>query len=245
MSNSNSNSGTVYGSVNQQSGDNNTMPGWAQPPRETTDRPDSPGGGPQHALYAFADIVGYSSLNARLQRLGQQDLVDMLRRGSAEAGVEPGTIAAQDQGDAQLLTFPQGTDAAKVLAVLPRFLNEELGVRNRDMAGHAQMRVRLAFAMGVSVRGAAGLVGDAPIAVARLASSEVFRRVMRVAPRARCGVLIDDYLHAQLVKPGFRADIDPDDFVALRVQYPDKGFDAPAWIKMFGYSGQQLRGLLG
>jgi hypothetical protein len=244
MSNSNSNSGTVHGSLNQQSGDHNTISGWTPPPRAATDRSGRPDDGPQQALYAFADIVGYSSLSARLQRLGQHDLVEMLRRGAGEAGVEPETMAAQDQGDAQLLTFPPGTDAAKVLAVLPRFADEELGVRNRDMAEHARMGVRLAFAMGASVRGAAGLVGDAPIAVARLANSEVFRRAMRVAPRARCGVLIDDYLHAQLVKPGFRADIDPDDYVAVRVQHPDKGFDAPAWIKLFGYSGQQLRGLL-
>jgi hypothetical protein len=229
----------VYGPLYQQAGSGNSISTAAAPPATR------PTGGPQHALYTFADIVSYSQLNARLQELSQHDLVDILRRGVAEAGVEPETIAAQDQGDAQLLAFPRDADAAKVLAVLPRFVNEELGVRNRDMAEHAQMRVRLAFAMGLSARGAAGLVGDAPIAVARLANSDVFRQAMRVAPRARCGLLIDDYLHAQLVKQGFRADIDPDDYVSVRVQHPDKGFDARAWIKLFGYSGQQLRRLLG
>ena len=102
------------------------------------------------------------------------------------------------------MTFPQNTDSAKMLAVLPHFIDEELKVRNQDMAQHAQLRVRLAFAMGVSVPGAAGLVGDAPIAVARLANSDVFRTAMRVAPRARCGVLIDDYLHTQLVRQDSR-----------------------------------------
>ena len=107
------------------------------------------------------------------------------------------------------------------------------------------MRVRLAFAMGASVRGAAGLVGDAPIAVARLANSDVFRTAMRAAPQARCGLLIDDYLHSQLVKPGFRADIDPTDYVSVRVQHQDKGFDTRAWIRLFGYPGEKLRRLLG
>jgi hypothetical protein len=241
---SNYNSGNVQGSLNQQSGDGNSI-SYGPPQPSTAGTATGRDRGPQHSLYAFADIVSYSRLRARLQELSQHDLVDILRRGVAEAGVEPGTITAQDQGDAQLLPFPREIDAAKMLAVLPRFVDEELGVRNRDMAEHAQMRVRIAFAMGMSVPGAAGLVGDAPIAVARLASSDIFRKAMRVAPQARCGLLIDDYLHAQLVKPGFRADIDPDDYVSVRVQHPDKGFDARAWMKLFGYPGQQLRSLLG
>lgn len=240
---SNSNTGNVHGSLNQQSGNGNTYNA-APAPRGAADAAGRPGNGQQHALYAFADIVSYSRLNARLQQHSQHDLVDILQRGAAEAGVEPGDIAAQNQGDAQLLTFPEGTDAAKVLAVLPRFLNDELGVRNRDMAEHARMRVRLAFSMGLSGRGAAGLTGDAPIAVARIANSDVFRDAMRAAPLARCGLLIDDYLHAQLVRQGFRADIDPEDYAPVRISYPEKGFDALTWMRLFGYSGPQTKSFL-
>jgi class 3 adenylate cyclase len=203
----------------------------------TDDRPD-------HALYAFADIVGYSQLTVRLQKLGQDDLVSLLDHSMAEAGVHPGQVAAQDQGDARLLAFPAGTDAAKVLAVLPRTLNDELVARNRDMMEHAWMRVRLAFSMGASMRGGAGLVGAAPIAVARMANSELFRHAMRAAPRAQCGLLIDDYLHQQWVRQGFRADINPDDYAPVRVSQPDKGFEARAWMKLFGYSGRQTGTLL-
>ena len=54
-----------------------------------------------------------------------------------------------------------------------------------------------------------------------------------------------------------RADVDPMELVrgqpvidvlkhvSVRVHHPDKGFDARAWIKLFGYSGEQLRRLLG
>jgi hypothetical protein len=240
---SNHNSGNVQGSVNQQSGDGNTISYGAVPPQGATGTATGPAHGPRHSLFAFADIVSYSNFSARLQKLTQQDLVDILERGVAEGGVEP-SIAAQDQGDARLITFPQDTDSAKMLAVLPRFLDKELTARNQDMAEHAEMRVRLAFAMGVSVPGAAGLVGDAPIAAARLANSDIFRTAMRMAPRARCGVLIDDYLHTQLVRQGFRADIDPKDYVPVRVRQPDKGFDARAWLKLFGYSGAETGSLL-
>ena len=210
-------------------------------PEQAAEVPD---GRPELALYGFADIVSYSQLNVRLQKLGQDDLVSFLDIGMAEAGVSPGQVAAQDQGDARLLTFPAGADVAKVLAVMPRSLNDELVARNRDMAEHARMRVRLAFSMGASTRGAAGLVGGAPIAVARIANSDVFRRAMRAAPEAQCGLLIDDYLHSQWVHQGFRADINADDYAPVRISNPDKGFEARAWMKLFGYSGRQVSSLL-
>jgi hypothetical protein len=201
-------------------------------------------GRPELALYGFADIVGYSHLSVRLQKLSQDDLVSILDRSMAESGVQPKQVAAQDQGDARLLTFPAGTDTAKVLAVMPRSLNDELVARNRDMAEHAWMRVRLAFSMGASTQGGAGLVGAAPIAVVRIANSAVFRHAMRAAPQALCGLVIDDYLHGEWVQQGFRADINPDDYAPVRISNPDKGFEATAWMRLFGYSGQQVSTLL-
>ena len=55
---------------------------------------------------------------------------------------------------------------------------------------------------------------------------------------------MDDYLHSQYVKLRFCPDIHPDDYVSARVSYPDKGFEALAWLKLFGYSGEQVAGLL-
>jgi class 3 adenylate cyclase len=203
------------------------------------------GGVPGHALHAFADIVGYSKLNVRLQKLGQDDLVSFLDRSLAEAGVQPGHVAAQDQGDARLLAFPAETDVAKVLAVMPRALHDQLLTRNRDMAEHARMRVRLAFSMGASARGGAGLVGAAPIAVARMANSDLLRHAMRAAPQAQCGLLIDDYLYRQWVKQGFRPDMKPDDYVPAIISDPAKEFEETGWLRLIGYSGRQASLLLG
>jgi hypothetical protein len=221
-------------------------------PMATTPQPGTPETGPafpdsrpRDALYGFADMVGYSRLpNAQLQARSQADLVSILDLSMNEAGVHPGRVAAQDQGDARLLAFPAGTDVPKVLVVMSRVLNDELAARNRDMAEHARMRVRLAFSMGASAPGAAGLVGEAPIEVARMANSELFRRVMRSAPQAQCGLLIDDYLYRQWVRQGFRADISPGDYARARISCPDKGFDEVAWMRLFGYSGRDVAALL-
>ncbi len=232
--------GNNSGTIGQFGGRGNTYSAAPEPAE-----PGVPAGRSELALYSFADVVGYSRLSARLQKLSQGNLVGILDLATGEAGVRPGLVTAQDQGDARLLAFPAGTDVAKVLAVMPRSFNDELTARNRDMAEHARMRVRLAFSMGASIRGEAGLVGAAPVTVVRIANSAVFRQAMRAAPLAQCGVMIDDFLHGECVRQEFRADMDSDDYAPVRVSDPDKGFEAAAWMRLFGYSGQQVRSLLG
>lgn len=203
------------------------------------------GRAPEHALYAFADIVGYSQLSARLQKTSQDYLASVLDDGIAEADVPPELIAWQDQGDASMMMFPADADAGRVLAVMPRFLNDELLARNQDMAPHARTRIRIAFTMGVSLPGATGLAGEAPIAVARLVNWPPFRHAMAAATHAQVGVIIDDHLHGQYVRQRFRADIGSSDYVPVRVSQADKGFDAAAWVRLFGYTAEQVAGLLG
>lgn len=202
------------------------------------------GGGPVHALYGFADIVGWSSLNARLQALSTSDLVDFLELGLIEAGIDPEQVDGQDQGDARFLTFPSQADPGEVLAKLPRRMDHQLAARNRDMAAHAQMRVRMAFSMGASAPGAAGRVGQAPIAVARLVNSDILRSVMGAAQEVRCGVIVDSYVYEEYIKQRFRVDLEPADWVQVQVTAPSKNFEAAAWIRLLGRTGEQLRGLL-
>jgi hypothetical protein len=123
---------------------------------------------------------------------------------------------------------------------MPRYLNDGLIARNADMAPHARMRVRLAFAMGAAVPAGTGLAGDAPVTAVRLANSAVFKYVLNEATQAQCGVMIDSYLHDQFVRLRFRPDISPDDYAPVLVTNPEKGFEAQAWLRLFGYSGQQL-----
>ena len=227
-----------------QIGSNNTQSTTIGDTRAAEHAPAAPGRGPAAALYAFADIVSYSRLSARLQKMSQDDLAELLEVSLAEAGIRPEQVAAQDQGDARLLAFPAGTDPGRVLAVMPRHLNDELLARNEDMAPHARMRVRLSYTMGVAVPGATGLAGGAPIAVVRLGNSDVFRQAMAAFPDAQCGVIIDSYLHGEYVRQGFRADVSPGDYLSVHVSNPGKGFDAAAWMKLFGHSSRQVAALL-
>jgi hypothetical protein len=238
--------GSVSGGANSFGGHGNTINIGApatqshQPVPRDTGNADSP----RQALYAFADIVGYSQLNARLQKISQNDLLELLNAGLTHAGVRPDQVVPQDQGDARLLWFPGGTDAGRVLAMMPRYVDDVLIGRNQDMAPHARMRVRLSFTMGVAGPGATGLTGNAPVSVVRLGNSVAFRRLMNAAPDAHCGVIMDSYLHGEYVRQAFRPDINPDDYTQVRIFDRDKGFEASAWIMLFGYSGPQVAAML-
>jgi hypothetical protein len=234
----------VSGSNNQVGGRGSTLNQVFGVPPASEEARGRRGHAPEHALYAFADIVGYSQLTARLQKASQDYLASLLNDGIAEADVPPELVAWQDQGDASMMKFPSDSDAGKILAMMPRFLNDELLARNEDMAPHARTRIRVAFTMGVSLPGATGLAGEAPIAVARLVNWTPFRHAMTKATDAQVGVIMDDYLYRQYVRQGFRADINPGDYIPTRVSYADKGFDAAAWVKFFGYTGEQVAGLL-
>lgn len=236
--------GNISGGINQIGGSGNTVnAGLAGPPVREEAR-GRHGSAPEHALYAFADIVAYSRLDARLQGISQDYLAKALNDGVSEAGVSPEFVAWQDQGDARMMKFPVGMDAGRVLAVLPRHVNQELLARNQDMVPRARMRIRVAFTMGVSVPGATGLVGDAPIAVARLVNWTPFRRAMAEATRAQVGVIIDDHLFGQFVRQRFRADNNPGNFTRARISDVGKGFDAVAWVELFGYAGEEVAPLL-
>jgi class 3 adenylate cyclase len=200
---------------------------------------------PVNALYAFGDIVGYSGFNARLQEESQDRLRRCLDRSLAEAGVEPDLVVMQDQGDARLLCFPAAVDVARVLALMPHYLNGDLQARNEDLAPHARLRVRLSLAMGPAVTGATGLVGEAPITVVRLGNSARFRSAMKSALQVHCGVIADDQLYRAYIRQDFRPDMHAAEYVPVQVLEPAKGFKAQAWIRLFGCSPQQTATLVG
>jgi hypothetical protein len=233
MSNDGYNYGSVSGGNVQFGGAGNTLNvGTAGTPAREEAR-GRRGGAPENALYAFADIVSYSRLNARQQKISQDDLVKVLDDGISEAGVSPEDVIWQDQGDARTMRFPAGTDVGRMLSTMPRHVNAELLARNGDVAPGAQLRIRLAFAMGVSAPGATGLVGSAPIAVARLVNWSPFRAAMTNSDHVHVGLIIDDYLFSQFVNQQFRSDNDLRDFTRVHVADSAKGFDAYAWMKLF------------
>lgn len=237
-------SGAQVGSGNVQNNAFGVTPPPAMPGAAAPSAPGPADGPPASTLYAYADIVGYSRFNARLQAESQDRLVRILDAGLAEAGLRPDSVAAQDQGDARFLSFPPAADVARVLAVMPRHLAGELAARNEFMTPAARLRIRLAYAMGISAPGSSGLVGSAPIAVVRLANAAEFRSAMRQVPQADTGVIIDDYLYGQYVRQDFRWDMDPGEYLRVQVSDPAKGFTADAWLRVPGCPPADLAGLI-
>jgi hypothetical protein len=244
------NTGPVSGQNVQIGGRGNTMnaapePAASRPPGAAAWPDHESAGWPVSALYAFGDIVGYSTLNARLQEESQDRLTRVLDRSLAEAGVRPEIVTPQDQGDARLLSFPSDTDVARVLAVMPQYVNSDLLARNEDLAPHALMRIRLSFTMGPAMPGKTGHAGEAPIAVVRLSNFTGFRDAMTATPHSNCGVIMDDYLYRSYVRQNFRPDMNAGEYVAVHVSVPEKRFEAEAWIRLFGCSPQYVASLLG
>jgi hypothetical protein len=191
------------------------------------------------SLHGFPDIENYSRLNAYQQAEFQEGLAKCIEVSLVDAGVRLDCMRMQDQGDARMLTFPDHLDVSKVLAVMTRRFNDELGAFNRDRAAHARMRVRLAFALGPSAPGRTGQRGIAPITVARLNNAPALRAAMAARPGAYLGVVIDDYLYHQYVAQQFRPDLAIDEYTQTHVSLPDKDFTANAWIRLVGYRADE------
>jgi hypothetical protein len=187
------------------------------------------------SLHAFGDIVGYSRLNAAQQAESQERFARILDASLLDAGVRPDSVSKQDQGDARLLTFPDATDVARVLAVMPRRFSDELKARNRDSAAHARLRVRLSYVLGPAAAGTTGQAGNATIAVVRLSNAALFRQAMKAVPEAYLGVIVDDYLYRQYIQQAYRPDLSPEEYLSAHVSDREKDFDAEAWIRLIGY----------
>lgn len=196
------------------------------------------------SLHAFGDIVGYSRLNAVQQAQSQERFARILDNSLRDAGVSPDSILKQDQGDARLLTFPVGTDVARVLAAMPRHFNDELEAHNRDAAPHARLRVRLSYVMGPAAVGVTGQAGNATIAVVRLSSDRALRQAMKAMQDAYLGMIVDDYLYSQYIRQEFRPDLSPDEYIATHVSDREKDFEADAWIRLVGHPKEAWESLI-
>ena len=137
--------GTISGGANSIGGRGNTINMGAYPaqpvqPAQRVPSGTGPTGSPRQALYAFADIVGYSRLNARLQAISQQDLSDLLNIGLTQAGVQPDQLGRMIEASALpvrgLMTMPplaQDPQASRPWFAALRELADEYGLTELSM----------------------------------------------------------------------------------------------------------------
>ncbi|XVU23520.1 hypothetical protein ACQPZJ_40695 [Actinoplanes sp. CA-054009] len=182
-------------------------------------------------LCMAADIVGYSERGPEPAARLQHDLVRILAEGRAAAGVTPGQVTPQPQGDGQFTVLPVGLDEAAVVPRLIRGIAGALTARNAAAraAGDAdRMRLRLALHRGLVREADNGWVGRAATAVHRLLDSAPLRAAVAEHPAADYVLGVPDVLFADVLSTG--DDPPPAAFRPVTVDIPAKGFLERGWI---------------
>ncbi|GIF72993.1 hypothetical protein [Asanoa siamensis] len=178
-------------------------------------------------LCMAADVVGYSRRrNAATERI-QADIVALLGRARRAAGIADGAVRPQPQGDGQFTVLPVGIDES---AVIPRLLAElDRGLRALNAHADDRMRIRVALHRGLVKEGANGWIGNAPIAVHRILDSPPLRAALHAHPRADFVLGVPDVLYRDVF---VHAEERPrcDEFTAMTVELPEKGFVEHAWL---------------
>lgn len=186
-------------------------------------------------LCMASDVAGYSRRsNAETERL-QSDLVDVLSRARQAAGIADAEVRPQAQGDGQFTVLPAGIDESVVIPRLVEVVGRELRRRNDAVGEGRRMRVRLALHRGLINEGRNGWVGAAPIAVHRILDCDPLRQALAGHPGADFVLGLPDALYRDVIVPGEEPPR-ADDFTAMRVELPKKGFVEHCWL----YVGREL-----
>ncbi|MGW4461851.1 hypothetical protein [Micromonospora sp. NPDC004704] len=189
--------------------------------------PTVPSGRAAVRLCVAADVAGYSRRgNAAAERV-QQEIVALLSRVRRAAGIPDGAVRPQPQGDGQFTVLPVGIDES---VVIPRMLGELYrALRELNSANGDRLRMRVALHRGLLLEGANGWVGTASIAVHRILDSPPMRAALTAHPQADFVLGVPDVLYRDVVVPAAEPPL-PDQFTAMTVDLPDKGFVEHAWL---------------
>jgi hypothetical protein len=184
-------------------------------------------------LHVAFDAEAYSARTTLEQRDLQQRISDVLYRAIASIGLEPRVFQLQPQGDGGLLRLPAAIDEAAAVSGLIRELRTELATVNRELIARAQVRMRLAFFVGLSQDAALGFAGDAPVHVGRLVNSSALRERLKSATHSSLAVIIPDTLFQELVANRLRG-LDPSEWELAHVVDAAKNFACAAWLTVPG-----------
>jgi hypothetical protein len=188
-----------------------------------------PVGGAAVRLCMASDVAGYSRRsNAETKRI-QSDLVDVLSRARQAAGIADAKVRPQAQGDGQFTVLPVGVDESVVIPRLVAAVGRELRRRNAGMGEDGRMRVRLALHRGLIKEGRNGWIGAAPIAVHRIVDCDPLREALTGHPGADFVLGLPDALYRDVIVPAEEPP-GPDDFTAMPVELPKKGFVEHCWL---------------
>ncbi|GLZ07040.1 hypothetical protein Acsp03_45060 [Actinomadura sp. NBRC 104412] len=142
-----------------------------------------------------------------------RDVEKIIRGTLEEAGVPSRGTWTRAGAGGWAVTLPADADVPSVLAEVPRRAAARLALHNGRRVPEARLRLLVAFAMGPTVGGPDGPVGQGPRVAERLARL-VAAQEEAEAPFA---VVLSRALYEQYVAPGFRLDLSPDAFRPVAV----------------------------
>jgi hypothetical protein len=178
-------------------------------------------------LCMAADVEKYSGRgNAAAERI-QDVFVGLLARARRAAGIPDDAVKPQAQGDGQFTVLPVGIDES---AVIPRLLDElDRALRELNASTADRVRMRVALHRGLVSEGANGWIGRAPIAVHRILDSKPLHEALSANAAADFVLGVPDVLYRDVFEPATTRPRS-DEFTAMTVHLPEKGFIEHAWV---------------
>ncbi|HET9080704.1 MAG TPA: protein kinase [Trebonia sp.] len=173
------------------------------------------------------DVAGYGRRAVPDRDAVQERLRRLVVTALADCGLALGEAAVDHQwtGDGINGVLPPDIDPPAVLSVLIRSLAAGLSA---DNARHTdRIRLRMAVAVGLVERSAAGFGGLVIVDINRLVDSRELRTALNDDPAADLAVAISDPAYILIVRPGYPG-IPPGQFSQVNVEA--KEFSGAAWI---------------
>jgi class 3 adenylate cyclase len=178
------------------------------------------------------DVEHYSGRGTRREYATQERLSGILGFAFQEAGVEPGGLEIQEQGDGGIALLATGgtVDEPRLIVRLIAALGEGIAELNEDLVEQARVRLRVGLHEGVVHRAMHGYVGPAVIEVCRLRDADLVRSAL-AGSGAPMVVVVADGLYRDVLSQGYHG-LAGSAFTPVEVQV--KSYSGKAWIYLPG-----------
>jgi hypothetical protein len=186
---------------------------------------------PVYRSIFMVDIERYSKRDNLGHLTLRKGLRSVLDNAFEAAGVDCDPAESQDLGDGRLCLIDPHIAKTVLLNDLVRKLAESLSVFNRDRAGHARMRLRVAVHAGEVHIDGTGFPGAAVVIAARLIDATQLRNALAASP-SDIALIVSNHIYEEIVKQHYPG-IDPGKFVSVVVNA--KTFHERAWIATPGH----------
>ncbi|MFG2039424.1 hypothetical protein [Dactylosporangium sp. NPDC048998] len=188
-------------------------------------------GAPRRFLCLSVDVQGYARNDDIRQAEIQHDLIDLLDRAGARAGLDRRRWIRQPAGDAELALIPSAEAPSRVVGDFCLELAAALWRYNRMRDPVARMRLRLALDDGPADVARNGFAGQAVVGAGRLVNAAPPRQALDLAGTADLAVILSDGVHRDWVRSG-RSAVRPG--WCRRIAVVEKEYAADAWLWLPG-----------